>query len=442
MNNVIKMSLVTVAIMSVGTLSVQAEDGLSIVDNVKVKVQVRPRYEMVDQSVATGTTKPSNAHALTNRLVIGAGADLFGTDWLSGYAEITDVHALNNNYSDGGLNRSTGIALVADAEQTRLTQSYLDFKYNKTLFRAGRQMVNLDNQRFVGAVGWRQMPQTFNAYALVDNTLENLNVTAAYVNQVNTIFEDGMTVAVPRTNSFTTRSVILNANYKVMDALSISAYGYMIGSVHDTYGIALTGKPKLSDGVTLDYRAEYATQTDASMDSRNGTSTDPFTALPTGKPNADADYYNLELGVNIKGILVGAGYEVLSGHNGTENRTAFSTPLATGHKFNGWADQFLATPSTGIEDMSLMVGYKSKSFGVAKAIYHDFSAESANAAGRTIDYGTELDLLYKRAIPGVKGLTGMLKYAGYNGDDSALIGNTKANDVSKFWVMLDYKFSN
>jgi len=408
MKNMIKMSLVTAVMMSVGTLSAQAADeGVSIFENIKVKGEIRPRYEMVDADNAA-----SNANALTNRLVLGVNADLLGTDWLSTYVEMTDVHATNDNYNSTD-NGQTGNQVVADPEQTRVTQAYLDFKLNKTKLRTGRQLMNLDNQRFVGAVGWRQMPQTYDAFSVIDNTVKDLNLLASYVYQRNAIFAgtryDGLK---------DTDTVFLNAKYKVMDELTVTGYGYLIGSLHDTYGVALTGSVPVSDSLKVSYRAEYAMQTDASIETASN-----------GKPAADASYINLELGMNMSGVLAGLNYEVLSGVSGA-GETAFTTPLATLHKFNGWADKFLGTPAGGLVDANLMVGYKSKDFGVAKAIYHDFTSD----VGST-DYGTELDLLYKRAIPGVKGLSGMLKYADYSAD-------TFNVDTQKFWAMLTYKFSN
>jgi len=421
MKNMIRMSLATAMMASLGTVSVQAaDDGIAIFDNIKVKGELRPRYEMVDED----NPKP-NANALTNRLVLGVGAGLFGTDWLSTYVEMTDVHAANENY-DGLDGKGNANSVVADPEQTRVTQSYLDLTYKKTKLRYGRQMMNIDNLRFVGAVAWRQMPQTYNGTTLMDNTVENLNLFASYVTQVNTIFADGG----PKVDGYSTENVFLNAKYKVADALTVTGYGYMLEDKGDTFGLALTGKPKIGDGMTLNYRAEYATLGDASFES-TGVSTD-----------IDADYYNLELGVNVSGILAGLNYEYQSGKSNSDTSgttKTFSTPLGTNHKFNGWADKFLATPTQGLIDANVMLGYKSKSFGVAKVIYHSFTSDEDS-----VDYGTEFDLLYKRAIPGVKGLTGMLKYASYSGDDSVAQGNSAAlaTDTEKFWAMLSYKFSN
>jgi hypothetical protein len=419
MRKMIKMSLAAVMIMGVGSVSAQAE-GVDILSNIKADGQVRARYEMVDKDNTT-----PNANAFTNRLAIGVGADLLGTDWLSAYAQMTDVRALNDNYNDDSFdNGQETHQVVADAEQTRLTQAYIDVKMGKTKFRMGRQVINLDNQRFVGAVDWRQMPQTFDAYTLTDSSIENLNLFASYVNQVNRIFADE---AGAKTKNWDTRTLLLNASYKVMDELKVTAYDYMIGhgtggatGGSDTYGLALTGDVKVSDGVKVNYHAEYATQTDASMENSGFNSSDS---------DVDADYMNFKLGADVSGFLVCAQYEVLSGTDGTDGNTAFSTPLATLHAHNGYGDIFLTTPAKGLEDMALSLGYKSKEFGMLKATYHDFTSEVDS-----IDYGTELDVVYTRAIPGVNGLNGMLKVVDYDAD-------TYSIDMTKFVAMLDYKFS-
>jgi len=146
----------------------------------------------------------------------------------------------------------------------------------------------------------------------------------------------------------------------------------------------------------------------------------------TKNKTADADYYNIEATLNMSGFLVGAKYEVLGAGNG--GNAAFSTPLATLHGQNGWADMFLGTPDDGLVDVNGMIGYKSKGFGVAKVIYHDFSSDRGST-----DYGTETDVLYKNKISAVKGLSGMLKASFYNADAYKV-------DTTKYWVMLDYKF--
>ena len=97
------------------------------------------------------------------------------------------------------------------------------------------------------------------------------------------------------------------------------------------------------------------------------------------------------------------------------------------------------SPLAGLVDANVMLGYASKDLGTFKVIYHDFSSDKGS-----IDYGTEVDAIYTRAVPGVKGLSGMLKYANYKGKDSVAEGNyaTTAMDRSIFWAMATYAFAS
>lgn len=425
MKKIVKMSLAAAMMMGISAVSAQA-DGMDILTNIKADGQIRARYEMVDTDNAT-----PNANAFTNRLSLGVGADLMGTNWLSAYVQMTDVHALNNNYNDAYAgNGVENNNIVKDPEQTRLTQAYIDMKYGKTKLRVGRQAINLDNLRFVGTVDWRQMPQTFDAYTLTDSTIPNLDLFASYVTQVNGVGHEATTADKEIKD---TRTVLLNASYKVMPELKITAYDYMIGTGtdghttgSDTYGIALSGDVKLGTA-KLNYRAEYAKQSDPTMEN---------SGYNNSGINVDADYMNFEIGANVNGILAGLQYEVLSGTGNGE--TTFQTPLATLHAHNGWADMFLTTPTKGLEDLSVSLGYTAADFGTLKAIYHDYTSEVDS-----IDYGTELDIVYTRPCRLVKNLTATLKYADYRAGDTVAEGNyaAQAVDTTKFWAMLDYKFA-
>jgi len=256
--------------------------------------------------------------------------------------------------------------------------------------------------------------QSFDAAVISDSTITNLALTGAYVWGIKGITN------LPVSD---TDSIILNGSYKVNEMVKVTAYDYILSSLHDTMGLALTGNVPVSIA-KIDYRAEYASQNDASRDTSGGII----------NAQADATYYNLDALANINGILVGGGYEVLSGTSGSDGKTAFQTPLATLHKFNGWADKFLTTPTGGLEDMSLSLGYTAPGLGKAMAVYHDFETDKA-MSGKN-DLGSEWDLLYTNAIPGVKGLSGLAKAAHFKGGDVS--GFDK--DVTKIWLQLGYKF--
>lgn len=420
MRKIVKLSLAVAMMSGLGAVSAQAADGMNILSDVKVKGQIRPRIETAS---STGNTDDATAFTARTKLVITAG--LFGVDGLTSTIGVTSVNnfGITTYGSAADSDPSKDYAKIADKQQAMLNAATIDYKMGATALHLGRSNINIDNQRFIGTVGWRQMDRSYDtAYAAYSN--EKLKVLAAYLYGY---------AGVGSVTTTSTSSILLNASYSVMPELKVTAYSYMLASLHDTYGVALTGKVDV--GAKITYRAEYAIQSDATMenstfdawDASNGTT-------PSGTAKADASYMNLDVGANISGILLGANYENLSGNDGiSTTTTAFGTPLATGHKFNGWADVFLATPTAGLTDINVRAGYKAKGFGKLLAVYHMFSAPDSTASDT--DYGTELDAVYVNKIPGTKNLTGLVKYANFTGS-----GIGKGSDVTKMWFMLDYKF--
>ncbi len=104
---------------------------------------------------------------------------------------------------------------------------------------------------------------------------------------------------------------------------------------------------------------------------------------------------------------------------------AFVTPAATLHKFQGWADKFLATPAAGIDDKYITVSGKLRGASVALT-YHRFEAESGSA-----DYGSEWDLAVNKKLTDHLGL--LLKFARYREDGLS-------TDTTKSWLMLTANF--
>ena len=83
---------------------------------------------------------------------------------------------------------------------------------------------------------------------------------------------------------------------------------------------------------------------------------------------------------------------------------AFQTPLATLHKWQGFADVFLATPSEGLIDRYAWAAFPLP-FGLNfRAIYHDFSAE----AGRG-HFGHEYNVLLFRKFRNGLRATGSMR---------------------------------
>jgi hypothetical protein len=122
-----------------------------------------------------------------------------------------------------------------------------------------------------------------------------------------------------------------------------------------------------------------------------------------------------------KSLSLGLGIEVLGGSS-TRAGAAFRTPLATLHLFQGWADQFLVTPDTGIEDTYASLTW-SRWGWTAQAVLHRFDA----AAGSS-HWGDELDLSFAHRLGERYSL--LLKAALFSAEDPAYV------DVNKFWLMV------
>lgn len=397
---------------AVPTIASADEGFFTLFSDAKVSGEIRPRYEGVDDERNTA----DEAKAFTVRAVLGVETKLLGLDGLSMKVEGTTVQTIGSErYNDKSPDAHTAYDVVTDPEQSRFTQAYLQYKYGATTLKAGRQIINLDNQRFIGSVDWRQMPQSFDAVIINNTSLPGLNLTGAYVYSYATIFDE---------QTWDSKSLILNGSYKLSDMLKVSVYDYMISSEKtaygsDTYGLALTGTVPVAIA-KVDYRAEYAKQTDAT-----------FKTVGSVEKENDAYYYDLEATATINALSFGVGYEFLSGTNGSDGETTFQTPLATLHKFNGWADMFLTTPTAGLTDTSVSAAYNAGELGKAMVVYHSFETDAGSA-----DLGSEIDMMYSNTVPGVKGLNGLIKAAFYNaGDVSGFTG-----DVTKFWLQLDYKF--
>lgn len=411
----ITLSLSAVLVVALFPNAALAQDEVTLLDDIKFEGQIRPRFE----SAQVSDNGKDRANALTVRTSLKISSDKVLESEMFGFGlEATSVNPLGADKYNSTDNGKTQYDTIVDPNQARISQAYIDIKLPaSTLVRAGRQTLNLDNQRFIGSVDWRQMPQTLDALALVSAPIEGLKITGAYVYGINTV------KAHENNRATDTKSVVLNGSYKFDDALKLRAYSYMLESTSDTYGIALEGKIKL-DGVQLGYLAEYAMQSDPT-----------FEDDATQNVKADANYINFDLMASMNGFGLGINYEVLGEKEGDATK-GFTTPLATLHKFNGWADVFLGSNNeNGLIDTNVRASYTEKSIGKVELLYHTFAAQSGEK-----DLGSEIDAIFVTKALGVKGLSALIKASYYfHGDAQA--GAYVAKDKSVAWVQLDYRFS-
>lgn len=364
----------------------------------KVSLQTRARYE----TASVPGLKDSNAATLRNRLGFTSGK-------FSGFSfmlEGEDVTALDGDaYNQAGLNPGgAGRPVIADIEGTEVNQSWLAYNSEGHAAKFGRQRFVLDNVRFIGDVGWRQDMQTFDSFTYANSSIDGVTATYGYLWKINRIFAEE--------RDWSSDSHVFNVSYSKVPGGKITGYGYVFdfdnaaANSTATYGVSYAGSTKLEGGTSLSYRAEIATQSDY------GNS--PF--------DYSATYYIGELGANFGSFKVLAGYEVL----GSDNGQGFKTPLATLHKFNGFADVFLGTPPNGLQDLYFSAGITPTKGLTLGATYHDFSADNGGTA-----YGTEIDFVavYKFADR----FTGIAKYASYSSDGYR-------SDIDRFSVEINFAY--
>jgi hypothetical protein len=405
--------------MLASTISLGAQAQDSVMDGLNkavkegsVKLDFRYRYEHVDQD---GFDKEANASTLRSRLTLAS-----GTVWgLSALAEIDNISNIGNDLYNSTENGKVQYPVVADPKGTDINQVWLKYSWEDLSGTYGRQRILHGSQRFVGGVGWRQNEQTYDGFRALWKSDNGLSLDYAYVYNINRIFgpDDG----VPQPADWHGENHLFRMDWKFLENHTVTGFYYgleidqrgnwpivetdwhpnkSVNNSTDTYGIEYSGKLG-----PVAAKAAWATQSDAG---------DSYL-------DYDADYWMLEGAMTVGGVTGKVGYEVLGGDDGV----GFKTPLATLHKFQGWADKFLTTPGDGIEDFYLGASGKLGPVKLA-AYYHDFQAEDSSE-----DWGTEWDLVATWPIN--KQFTTQLKYANFDGDHPSFA------DTEKLWLTLQLK---
>ena len=380
--------------------------------SVKPIIETRLRTEHVDQH-----RFDRDADAITAR--VRAGVELSLDDW-SLLTEGEATLAISERY-DSGVNGKTLYPIVADPQNVELNRFQLQYRgLPGTIVTAGRQRINLDDQRFVGASGWRDNEQTFDAVRLEYGDAKSVKVDLTYAWSVRTIWgidgRDSRQQAIGGNNVFATISHptvlgTLSGFAFLVDQDEARVQGFRLSS--QTYGIRLAGSRKLSPAVGLNYALSYASQ---SNHHRNPN-------------NYRANYWLVDLGIELGAAKLGIGHERLGADKGLP-LTSFQTPLATLHKFQGWADKFLVTPPNGLRDLYASGGYGWKSVAGFDAInaaivHHRFDSDRLNIA-----YGSEWDAM----VAAKRGRwTATAKLADYRAKHFA-------SDTRKIWLMLEWAY--
>lgn len=394
----------------------------------KLLLEVRARVEDVDQKRTAVLTRAGRSFTVRTRL----GWETADWHGVKGLMEFEDVrHAGSEHFSVNVPGAATPplngadkarYPLINDPDVTELNRLQLTWTPSAALqVTAGRQRILVDDQRFVGNVGWRQDEQTFDAVR-ADVAWGKFKATYAYVTHVNRILGE--------LRDWDSDSHLFNATWSLAEPLKLQAFVYGLDFGNSAANSSLTKGVKAS-GKTwvglfqLAYNATYANQGEY-----NG-ATAPYSL----------DYYGFDVAGTFDIYTAKVSWESLEG-NGARG---FTTPLATTHAFQGWADAFVQPLGgnkgfvDGIKDLNFSLNIKPRFRAVyffnADIIvrFHDFNDQRTGA-----DLGREWDAQITAAIN--PKLTAALKYADFERARTVPAGTaTPPPSRTKVWFTLEYK---
>jgi len=361
------------------TMGVQAEGFDKLISDGSVDANFRLRVETVDKDPA----KDALAVTLKSRVTLKSGTAYGLSALLEGDNTTHLMDDFNSSQNGNGTYNK-----VIDPETTQFNQAYLQYVNAGTTVKAGNQRINLDNQRHVGGVAFRQDEATFDAISVKNTDIENTTIFVALSNNQNNIknenSEDDVT--------------LLNVKYQVNPDLAATGYYYDIKDGGTTIGARVVGK---ASGVG--FEAEVATQ------DQDGVDASPL-------------YYHLAANKKLSEVKLTAGLEVMGSDGGT---SAFATPLGTNHKFNGWSDVYLGgNGANGIQDLYVSAVTKVSGVKLVGQL-HKFDSDEGST-----DLGTEIGLLAAKKI---KNYGVSVKLAQFNAGDAGV-------DATKVWLTGTAKF--
>lgn len=363
----------------------------------------RLRYESVAQDGL------EDGEALTLRARLGYESQSFAG--FTGLIEAEGVIDLAGDHNDT-INSDTAFAVIPDPETFELNRLQVTWAGDEgRRITAGRQRVILGNARFVGNVGFRQNEQTFDAIRLEGAATDNVTLTYLYLDRVRRVFGDDS----PQ-GEWQSDSHVLTAEAQTSIG-RVSAYGLLLdfqnapAQSSQTYGLRWSHEWMLGE-VTPRLTLEAARQSDYRGNSAH----------------FDVGYYLVEASARRGPVSGTLGWEQLEG----DGARGFSTPLATLHAFQGWADVFLSTPPDGVRDLYAGVSYATAPWPgdnpvTLTLVAHSFSDDSGAGA-----FGDELNASARFVLN--EHVSFELKAASFDGED------VRFPDRSKLWATLEFRY--
>jgi len=387
-----------------GDIRNNSSEGLEALAHGQLFGELRPRYNRIVEDGEDEVTRGG-----TYRARIG----LRTAPWAGWRATVEGIHTDNfdKHFNDDPAQIATSsYPLLPDPRYSGVNQAHIEYSGLDGLqVRAGRQVVRLENSRWVSDNDFRQIPQVFDGVHARYDGLERVQLEAAYYTRVRTT--SGVTNAL--------HLATLRAAWNPWPDHVASAYGVF----HDQpRNGAFTGFENNSYRV-LGARMEGAFHVGFALDVPyvlEGAHQDRYAG---GDSRIDARYWRAGAGLSRAAWTVRFDQEVKGSNHGL---FAVENPLTDFYAFNGWTLNFFTTPRAGLVDRWLTGRYAIGPvtlYGEAHRFHADFGGDDL---GRENDLGLTVDLGHDANL--------RLQHARYDSPPGT------AADIRKTWVTLTWNF--
>ena len=385
----------------------------SLVDSIRdgrLMLEMRPRYARI-----TETVRPETTDVWVLRTTLGWQTAPYHNLRVTAQYIYTGVLGPENYNADPAKFATSPYPLLPDPPHSGVNQLFADYTgIASTKLRLGRQILRIDDQRFISDVDFRQTPQVFDGATLTTDVIPETEIQLGEYRRMRTVLG--------QLNNL--RLHVLHAAWNVLPDHTLSAYGYWhdqantgaqtgfannaqrITGVQVEGGFPLTS---LGDGWRWLYFLSYARQN----------------RIGEGDARIKADYQRFGAGVASSLGGVRLDHEVKGSNAGVYG---FQTPLTDYYAFNGWALQYTSTPPQGLRD-TWITGRRHVDKFEAFFEAHRFRSDFGGLAlGREIDVGLVYSI-YRNVLFKVQ-------HAQFKAGRDARGGN----DVDKTWVMVTYVY--
>jgi hypothetical protein len=328
----------------------------------------------------------------------------------------------------------------SDLNGIMIHQAWGELFVTKNLsLKAGRQVINYDDQRLFGAVDWLQQGRSHDALVVKYSPDEKLSMHIGLAYNQSADKDTG--------NFYTL------VNYKALQYLWTHYEGENLGI---SFLFANNGMPQntTEDGTTVQKTRYSQTFGPYITYKTRNLKLNLSGYLQTGKNAKNAKksafFASGDLAYSLtKQLSAGAGIQFLSGNSQVDPDTKdheFSTLYGTGHKFNGWMDYFYAGSShlgVGLLDIYLPVIYKRNKLTTEIQIHYfsaaaDVKVVTSPSSAMSSGLGTEADIMLTYTFsPEMSVSSG---YSQMFGTETlqAIKGGNRKNTQNWAWVMLAF----